>query len=403
MDTKADIVFFSLSRFDDPISSPGLSLAMELSKNNRVFFIEQPFTWKDYWTGRNDPVIERRKKLWSTPGISVLQDAKLPKGLTYIIPPRLLPINFLPPGGLYDAACANSDRQLYNVLRNVIKEHSIKSFLFVNSFHPVYFGRFPSDIKPALKAYLCIDDISQVAYTSKHGLPAEERMIRNYDLSFATGKELQRLKQVHNSKTYYLPNASNFEMFNTAVTMELSVPDELKPYRGKKIIGFTGSVEYRTDFGLLKKMVEYHHDKIFVVVGPVYAPEIHEMGFDRMDNVVLTGAKHISSLPAYLQHMDVMIIPYALTTVTKSIYPLKINEYLGAGKPVVATAFSEDIQSFGDVAYIAYDDDAFMILIDRAIAENSETLRNARIARARQNTWAARVSQFWRYLDEAGF
>jgi hypothetical protein len=52
---------------------------------------------------------------------------------------------------------------------------------------------------------------------------------------------------------------------------------------------------------------------------------------------------------------------------------LKINEYLAAGRPVVATDFSEDIQEFDDVIYIGHDHEEFVRLIDRGnFDENSE-------------------------------
>lgn len=396
MDRKTDIIFFSLSRFDDPISFVGFSLAKELAKTNRVFFIEQPYNWNDYLKGRKDPAMQRRKAAWS--GQIYLKDEKIPPGLHYIVPPRMLPVNFLSPGMFYDRLSDWNNQQLFGLLRQVIRDHAIKSYLFVNCYIPFYLGHFPSDIQPAVKAYYCVDDISQVEYTRKHGLAAENKMIRDFDICFATGRELQRLKQVHNPRTYYLPNASDFELFSKAVNNPMPMPDELKPFAGKKIIGFTGSVEYRTDFELLKKMVAFHADKQFVVVGPVYAKEVSEMGIDQMPNVSLLGPRHITALPAFLQHMDVMILPYALSTLTKSIYPLKLNEYLGAGKPVVATSFSDDIRQFSDVVYVAPDHNAFLQLIDQAISENNQDRVNARMERAKQNTWAARVEQFFDYV-----
>lgn len=287
-------------------------------------------------------------------------------------------------------------------MREVIRENDIRDWIYFNSFDPFYMIDFPPDIRPRLKVYQSMDDISQVAYTAKHGLRLEEEIIRKYDLAIATGMELTRIKSAFNPKTYYLPNAADIGLFRKVVDSTLPKPEEMKDIQ-TPVIGFTGSVEYRSDFGLLKKMVERHADKTFVVVGPVYAAEVKEMGFDKMSNVHFTGAKHISELANYLQYMDVVIIPYKLNTLTRSIYPLKINEYLGAGKPVVATHFSEDIYSFRDVAYIAEGHEEFISLIDRAIAEDSPEKKMARVARAEQNTWTARVRQFWEILEKAGY
>jgi glycosyltransferase involved in cell wall biosynthesis len=113
----------------------------------------------------------------------------------------------------------------------------------------------------------------------------------------------------------------------------------------------------------------------------------------------MTGSKKIEELPNYLRYFDCAIIPFKKITLTKSIYPLKINEYLAAGRAVVATDFSEDIQSFGDVIYISADHAEFVSLIDRAIKENGPERIKARTAVANRNTWTARVEEFWEILE----
>jgi glycosyltransferase involved in cell wall biosynthesis len=98
--------------------------------------------------------------------------------------------------------------------------------------------------------------------------------------------------------------------------------------------------------------------------------------------------------------MDCTIIPFKYTTLTKSIYPLKINEYLAAGKAVIASNFSEDISGFKDVIYLSEKDEDFLENIDRAINENSGIKIQERIAKAQENTWEARVKSFWEILGD---
>jgi teichuronic acid biosynthesis glycosyltransferase TuaH len=402
MDRNTDIIFFSLSRYDDPISFVGFSLAKELAKHNRVFFIEQPFTLKDQMTGAT-PAVAKRKQYWKGGKNKYLNDPAFPEKLTYVVPPSMLPVNFLAPGKLYDLLSSWNNNRMYDLIRDIKKENQVSSYIFINCFNPFYINGFPDDIKPSLNAYYCVDDISQVEYTRKHGARKETEIIKQADVCFATGLELQRIKALINPKTYYLPNAGDYALFSRAANEVLERPVEFSVPDSRKIIGFTGSVEYRTDFELLKKMVGHHKDKLFVVVGPVYAKEVSEMGFDQMPNVVFTGARHITELPAYLQYMDVMIIPYRLSVLTKSIYPLKLNEYLGAGKPVVSTIFSDDIKEFNEVVYLAKDHREFLELIDKAINENSEEKKQLRMRFASNNTWAARVEQFWTFLETAGY
>ncbi|MGO8056082.1 glycosyltransferase, partial [Rhizobium leguminosarum] len=84
-------------------------------------------------------------------------------------------------------------------------------------------------------------------------------------------------------------------------------------------------------------------DKTLVFVGPVQTEEHKAVGLDKLPNVLFVGPKHITQLANYLQYFDCVLIPFRKNTLTKSIYPLKINEYLAAGKAVIATHFSEDI------------------------------------------------------------
>jgi glycosyltransferase involved in cell wall biosynthesis len=114
-------------------------------------------------------------------------------------------------------------------------------------------------------------------------------------------------------------------------------------------------------------VAEKHSDKLLLMVGPRSTDDYKSVGLHLLPNVKFTGAKDISELPNYLQHCDCAIIPFEYSILTKSIYPLKINEYLIAGKPVVATAFSEDIKSFKEVIYIAEEEEEFLEKIDQAI------------------------------------
>lgn len=131
------------------------------------------------------------------------------------------------------------------------------------------------------------------------------------------------------------------------------------------------------------------------MVGPVNSLEPSEIGLDRLPNVVFVGPKKLADLPRFVQHMDVVLIPFLLNKLTASIYPLKINEYLAAGKPVISTSFSADIRSFSDVIYLAESHDDFQKLIEKALSENDAERVSARVAVANSNTWTARIAQLW--------
>ena len=134
-------------------------------------------------------------------------------------------------------------------------------------------------------------------------------------------------------------------------------------------------------------------------MGPLNSPEVYEKGLDKLPNVILTGSKPITEVPQYLKFMDVTILPSLINKMSKSVYPLKINEYLAGGKAVIATNFSDDIRSFKDYIHIANDHQHFFELIDIAVNDYSEEKIKQRMAVANQNTWGDRVRQFWEIIE----
>jgi teichuronic acid biosynthesis glycosyltransferase TuaH len=399
MNRHCDIICFSLSRWDSAISSPALSLAKEFAKNNRVFFVEHPFSWKDYYAEKSSTQIQSRKAALLKGKNIYSNPPSLPASLTIVTSKLTIPINFLPPGFLYDSLAAFNDKIVLKAIRQTIRDHKIKEFIYLNFFDPYFVQKLPADIKPLRSIYQSMDDITQVPYSHRHGTRLEEKTIRNFDYTLCTSKELTRLKSAFSPNVYFHPNAADIDIFRRAATEVLPKPAELQGIT-QKIIGYTGSIEYRSDFELLKKVAEHHKDKILFFVGPIQGNEHKEAGLDKMPNVIFAGPRKITELPDYLQYFDCVLIPFRKNTLTRSIYPLKINEYLAAGKPVIATHFSEDIYTFRDVAYVVDTHDEFISTIDKAIAENSETRKQARMKVAETNTWEARVKQFWEIISK---
>ncbi len=384
-----DIVCFSLSRWDAPISSPAVALAKEFAKKHRVVFIEHPYSLKDIFTdNRKSPVAPRRPLFQRR---RVTRDGNV----VVVKPPVTLPINFLSEGFLYDRLSSFNNAILLKTLRTIIKELGITNYIFINFFDPFFLRKLPADIKPLKFVYQCMDDLSQVDYTSRHALRLEAEIIKNADITLCTSSELTRLRAVISPNVYFHPNAADIELFKTAFGKELPRPADME-FGDRRIIGFTGSIEYRTDFELLKKIATYHHDKIIYLIGPVAGNEHIHAGLHEFDNIIFAGPKKIHELPAYLQCFDCCIIPYKKTRLTRSIYPLKINEYLAAGKPVVSTDFSEDILTFKDVAYIADDHEKFIAAIDDAINKDDQHKKYQRLDIASLNSWENRVRQFWK-------
>jgi len=401
MRNNCDVIIISTSRWDNPYSSVGFSFAKEFAKNNRVFYIDHPFSLNDVVSQYSEGnVVKSRLSALFLGKDTYRQIPGLPANLTIVTPKAILPINWLKEGVAYNIFWKLNEKVIQGALRKTIKDYKIKDYVFFNSFDPFYFKTIPHDIKPLIKVYQTIDDITQEPYVARHGVRLEKENIINSDVSMGTSKELTRIISKYSSKAYCMPNAADFSLFQKAAQEKLPRPKELAGIT-QKVICYTGNIGTRINYELLKKVALIHSDKVLIMVGPVSNDGYKEAGLDKLPNFKLTGSRDISELPAYLQHSDCLLIPFEYSVLTKSIYPLKINEYLTAGKPVVATAFSEDIQDFGDVAYIAKTDDEFVSAIQQAIQEDSPERIQKRIEKAERNSWQARVASFWDIVEAA--
>lgn len=392
-----DIIYMTLFPWENEYSSVSLSFTKEFAKNNRVFYINHPYSIKDYWQKRKLPIAKKRKKALLSGNMQYEEVPNLDKQQVIAIhPPLTIPINWLPNGALYDFFYKINRRRILRTIRKVIKDYDLKNFVYLNCYDPFFVGALPKDkFDPLLNIYQCIDDFAIEPYTARHGVPLENVAIQESDVVVVTSSNLVKIKKHLNSNIHLLPNAVDLTIFAKAVSENLPMPSELAAIK-TKIIGFTGNMDnVRFDFKLVKKLAEVHHDKTLVLVGPINCDDFYTLGVDKLPNVIATGAKNIQELPNYLQYFDVTIIPFALNKQTESIYPLKINEYLAAGKAIVSTSFSEDIKTFAEWIYLAKDDNHFMELIDVAIEENNDSKIEQRIEKAKTNTWTERVKAFW--------
>ena len=83
---------------------------------------------------------------------------------------------------------------------------------------------------------------------------------------------------------------------------------------------------------------------------------------------------------------------------TQGNYPLKIDEYLAMGKPVVAT-HTRTMELFADHVYLAASPDQWLAMLDEALLYAGPSTAGARIAFARSHTWAASVQALYQALD----
>lgn len=394
---QSDIVIFALPRWDSDFSSTALALAREISKHTRVFYIENPFTLKDVITDFRTASIQKRiAALFFGINKYLTIDAGN-SNLINVTPFVTLPINFVPIGWLYTFLNRINNALVVCCLPAVIKKYNIKNYIFINSYNPFYFYNI-SKFKPLLAIYHCVDNITESKYVGKHGARLETEMMRKFDLTLTTSTKLQYYAANFSRRAYCLPNAADFKLFNRSTKTLSPRPKELVNSK-QKIVGYIGSVDHRIDYAILESIVINYPDWILLLVGPL-SEEFRKSKLQSYKNVIVTGSKQLSELPAYVWCMDCGIIPFVCNKLTESIYPLKINEYLAAGIPVVSTNFSQDIADFKDVISVVRTEMEFATSLYDEIESDNDEKRNNRIRKSSENTWEARAHDFRKIVEQ---
>ena len=372
-------------QFDGALESTNYIMAKHLARDNYVYYVDRPYTWRDYVKFKNTPGFRIRQPHFFSSKNSFIE-TEIPN-LKIIITPPVPSINMLPEGRLYRLALKINEWIVGARLKKVIKTLNIESFIYINSYN-FSFPTLHKLISPVLTVYHCVDPIIE-PYQTKHGLISEDILVKSVDMVISTSKELRNKKALLNKNSYFIPNAANISHSQKALDPNLPEAAILANIK-KPIIGYFGAIERRIDYDLLKKLVEINPDKSFVFVGPIDRYYIKEEDY-KAPNLYLPGPVPYELLPSVLKGFDVAIIPFKKDEVSNNIFPLKLFEYLGSGRPVVSTDFNPDLKdfTFDSVPYCKTAED-FTEAIKISL-QDTRALQQKRLAIAADNTWEHRI------------
>jgi hypothetical protein len=400
MKENYDLIILGLARWDNTLYSSILGIAKEFAKTNRVFLIDRPFSYKDYLIEKElNPISIRKDAILY--GKNIYRNVNLNgTNLVSVTPKMSIPINFLPEGFLYEFALKYNKSLISKVIEKTINDYDIKNYIYFNSFLPNYFDIFSSNIKaPILKIYRSSDDISQEKYIAKHGIKKEIEAVEKADIIFTSSFKLSEKLSTNKNPAHRIPNAVDPELF-IFETETPQKPIELIQIKSKIILFMGRLSKLRIDFELLKKIASEKPEYTLVFIGTFEQNDLIEMGLNKHQNIIFLGPKPATQLKNYLFFADCAIIPFLKNKLTESIYPLKINEYLLFGLPIVSSNFSQDIRTFENVVYISDNHSDFLQNIDLAMNNDSEVKKKERIKTAKSNTWNERIILFKKLIAE---
>lgn len=166
----------------------------------------------------------------------------------------------------------------------------------------------------------------------------------------------------------------------------------------RPIVGYVGTVEpHKFDASLVHDAARRMPDVSFVIVGP---HNQNASGLHGLANVHLVGPRRHEEIPAFVRAFDVCMLPTAHTQWGEHCNPIKLMEYLAAGKPVIATDTPAS-RRFARWVRIGDEAAAWERGIRHAIRDDGQALQAAR-EHVAECTWARQADRIWSELTRRG-
>ena len=239
--------------------------------------------------------------------------------------------------------------------------------------------------------YDCMDHHGGFADNSEEVLAREHELMRDADLLVVTSDWLFDEAGKYNPHRSMIRNACQYEHFaNPPVRI-------FKDPQGRKVIGYYGAIAEWFDLDLVEKVARRFSDCLVLLVGADTGGARRRL--QPLGNVEFTGEVPYASLPYYLEGFDVCLLPFQVIPLTLATNPVKVYEYLSAGKDVVSIDLPE-IRQFGDLVRTGNDHAAFLDAVAVALAHDRQPSIVAQRQRfAAQQTWAHRVHDLIDAID----
>ncbi len=389
MITNRDFIVVGLQALDSRIGSNCINLAQEFARHNRVLYVNYPLDRLTKFRERKDPLIQKRNRINKGLEPDLVQ---VSENMWNLYPKTTLEsISRLPNAGLFDFLNKVNNKRFAQEIKKAIKKLNFRNYFIFNDsdmFRSFYLKEL---LQPELYIYYTRDNLIAVDFWKKQGIRIEAALMAKSDLVVANSTYLADCARQFNPHSYYVGQGCDVSLFDKKLIKEQ--PEDLKNIK-RPIIGYIGALfSLRLDIDVLVFLAKQRSDWQVVLVGPedeaFKNSELHHI-----PNVHFLGSKKMEELPSYLNYFDVALNPQKLNEVTIGNYPRKIDEYLAMGKPTVAT-LTKAMEVFAEHTYLAENKEQYLVMVEKALSENSLEKEVSREIFAKSHTWENNVQEIY--------
>lgn len=389
-----DIIVVGIQPWDIEIGSNCKNIAEEMSRFNRVLYVNSPLDRNTKKTGKSEEKIKKRLRIIEGKESDLVE---IQKNMWNLYPKHMVEsINFLPDGFLFDFFNKKRNKLFAQDIQSAIDRLGFKDFILFND-SSMFLGIYLKELlKPKTYVYYMRDFLTKNPYWRTHGLRLEPKLIEKADVVVNNSTLYAEYGAQFNEHSYMVGQGCDVSLFNDE-NNSIAVAEDLMNIP-KPIIGYVGFLSSRRlDINLLVHLAKSKKEWQIVLVGPeddnFKNSELH-----KIKNVHFLGSRDSSELPNYIKGFDVCMNPQLINDATIGNYPRKIDEYLAMGKPTAATA-TKAMDYFRDNTYLASTHDEWVEIIEQALAEDSEQLRIQRRQCGLSHSWENNVREIYKKIE----
>jgi glycosyltransferase involved in cell wall biosynthesis len=278
--------------------------------------------------------------------------------------------------------------------------------LILHLFHPAFVD-YVDAVSPDAVVYQPYDLLEAMPGWTPEQEAQERRLLARADEVIASSAPtVRRLAAKSGRPVKQVENGVDFAHFERARSLDVPEPQSLARIPHPRI-GYVGSLHPVVDFGMFAAMAQRRPDWHFVLIGG-QSPRFDERMARDLDacrkqpNVHFLGMQPLQDMPAYMLHMDVNTICWHVGEGSwgDAAYPLKLQEYLATGRPVISSAL-ESVRAFSHVVRLADGVDDWEQAVIEVLAGQAPGNAEQRVAIASQNSWDSRAAELLKILKGA--
>lgn len=259
------------------------------------------------------------------------------------------------------------------------------------------------NINAKLSIYHCVDDLSAIPGISSTMIRDKENQLANLvSLVFTTNINLhKRWCRILPDSAFYQPNVANYDHFKRARnSIDTAREMDEIPYPR---IGYIGTLsDFKVDFHLVMTVAINRPDWHWVIIGGEREGQCLQVLEDlkTLRNVHMLGYKEYDVLPELMAGMDIATLPILDNSYTRSMFPMKFFEYLGAGLPVISTPLPA-LHGYQKAYRMVNNADEFIVAVEKILGGNIPDRAYCDLL-ARKHTWDQRLDTMLRHIERKG-